>query len=72
MRTLSSLLAVFSLLLAVALALVPGLVLFAMLSFGLFLLALVAVLVGLENRTVRQHNPSMSPTRWRDGSSDRN
>jgi hypothetical protein len=67
---LSSLLAVFSLFLAVALLLVPGGVLFAMLSFGLFLRGLVGVLAGLEDRTVRQHNPSMNPRGWRDGSSD--
>jgi hypothetical protein len=47
---------------------VVGGVLFAFLFFGVFLLALVGVLAGLEDRTVRQHNPSMNPTRWRDGS----
>jgi len=39
-----------------------------MVFFGLFLLALVGVLVGVEDRTVRQHNPSLSPTEWRNGS----
>jgi hypothetical protein len=37
--------------------LVPGGSLFAMLTFGLFLLALVGVLAGLDDTTVRQHNP---------------
>ena len=39
-----------------------------LLFFPLFLLALVAVLSGLEDRTVRQYNPSMNSRRWRDGS----
>jgi hypothetical protein len=47
---------------------IVGGVLFAFMFFGLFLLALVGVLAGLEDRTVRQHNPSMDPRRWRDGS----
>jgi hypothetical protein len=47
---------------------VVGGVLFAFLFFGAFLLALVGVLAGLEDRTVRQHNPPMNPRRWRDGS----
>jgi hypothetical protein len=34
----------------------------------LFLPALVGVLAGLDDRTVHQHNPSMSPSEWRDGS----
>jgi hypothetical protein len=68
-RALSSLLAVFFLFLAVALLLVRGGVLFAILSFGLFLLGFVGVLAGLEDRTGRQHNPSMNPRGWRDGSS---
>ncbi len=42
--------------------------LLAVFPFGLFLLALVGVFGGLEDRTVRQHNPSMNPRRWRDGS----
>jgi hypothetical protein len=67
MRTLSSLAAVISLILTVAFMPVVGGVLFAMVFFGLFLLALVGVLGGLGNRTVRQHNPSMNPREWRDG-----
>ena len=34
----------------------------------LFLLGLAGVLAGLEDRTVRQHNPPVDPTGWRDGS----
>jgi hypothetical protein len=42
---------------------------FALFLFGpLFLLALVGVLAGLENPTVRQHEPALDPRRWRDGS----
>jgi hypothetical protein len=67
MRTLSSLAAVVSLILTVAFIPVVGGVLFAMVFFGLFLLALVGVLGGLGNRTVRQRNPSMNPSEWRDG-----
>jgi hypothetical protein len=40
-----------------------------MVFFGVFLLALVGVLGGLEDRTVRQHSPSLNPRGWRDGSS---
>ena len=68
MRTLTSLVAVVSLLLTVAFIPVVGGVLFSTVFFGLFLLALVGVLSGLEDRTVRQHNPSMNPREWRDGS----
>jgi hypothetical protein len=69
MRTLSSLTAVVSLILTVVFIPIVGGVLFAMVFFGLFLLALVGVLGGLEDRTVRQHNPSMNPREWRDGRS---
>jgi uncharacterized membrane protein len=34
---------------------------------GAFLLALVGVFSGLEDRTVRQHEPSMDPRGWRNG-----
>lgn len=67
MRMLSSLVAVVSLFLTVAFVPLVGGVLFAMVAFGLFLLALVAVLAEQEDRTVRQHNPSMNPRGWRDG-----
>jgi hypothetical protein len=68
MRILSSLVALGSLLGAVVLAPVYGAALFMLLLFGLFLLALVGVLSGVDDRTVRQHDPSMSATGWRDGS----
>jgi hypothetical protein len=45
----------------------PGGVVFAMFSFGLFLLAMLGVFAGIEDRTVRQHNPSMNPDEWRNG-----
>ena len=68
MRTLISLVAVVSLFLTVASLLVIGGVLFALLLFfPLFLLALAGVLAGLEDREVRQHNPSLNPSGWRDG-----
>jgi len=65
MRTLSSLVAVVSLILTVAFIPVVGGVIFSMVFFGLFLLALVGVVGGVEDRTVRQRNPSLSPTEWR-------
>lgn len=69
MRTLSSLVAVLSLLLTAASLMVIGGVVFAvLLFFPLFLLALLSIFAGMEGRAVRQHNPSMNPRRWRDGS----
>jgi hypothetical protein len=68
MRTLSSAVAVVSLLLAVALVPVIDGVLIAMFLVGLFLLALVGVVSRVEDRTVRQHDPAMDPRKWRDGS----
>ena len=69
MRTLSSLVAVISLLLTAASLMVIGGVVFALLLFfPLFLLALLGVFAGLEDRTVRQHNPTMDGTKWRNGS----
>lgn len=62
------LIAVLSLLGAVALLLVPGGVLIASFLLGAALLALTGGLGGLENRSVRQHDPPMNPTGWRDGS----
>jgi hypothetical protein len=65
----SALVAVVSLFLLVASLPVFGIgVLFALFLFGLFLLALVGVLAGLEDRTVRQHDPVLDPRRWRNGS----
>jgi hypothetical protein len=64
----SALVAVLSLALTLALLLLPGGVLFAPFSLGLFLLALTGVLGGVEDRTVRQHDPAMTPRSWREGS----
>jgi hypothetical protein len=62
-------LAVAALFLAVAALPVVGGVVFALLLFfPLFALALVGVLAGLDDRTVRQHNPSMDGRKWRNGS----
>jgi hypothetical protein len=55
----------------VALILVPGGVFFAILTFALFIFALIGVLAGLEDRTVGDHRPDMSATKWREGSSRR-
>jgi hypothetical protein len=69
MRTLSSLVTVISLLLTAASLMVIGGAVFALLLFfPLFLLALLGVFAGLEDRTVRQHNPSMDGAKWRNGS----
>ena len=70
MRTLTSLVATVSLLLTVAsLVVMGGVVLALLLFFPLFVFALVGVLAGLEDHTVHQHDPSLHPRRWRDGSS---
>jgi hypothetical protein len=66
-RTLSSFVSVASLFGAVALVPVIGGVLFALFLFGLFLLALVGIIGGLEDRTVRQHDPATDPKKWRNG-----
>ena len=63
----NALVAVLSLLGSLVLLLVPGGVLFAPFSLGLFLLALTGVLGGLGNRSVAQHDPEMNPRGWRDG-----
>jgi hypothetical protein len=61
-------LAVAGLLLAYASLLVIGGVILALfLFFPLFLLGLVGVLAGLEDRTVQQHNPTADGTKWRNG-----
>jgi hypothetical protein len=67
MRMISSLVAIGSLFLAVAFVPVIGAALIVLLLFGVFLLALVGVFSGLENRTVRQHEPVLDGRRWRDG-----
>lgn len=65
MKILSSSVAIGSLVGAVVLAPVYGAALFMLLLFGLFLLALVGVLSGIDDRTVQQHDPSMNPRGWR-------
>ena len=64
----SAFVAVSSLFASVALLVVPGGALIAPFSLGLSLLALVGVMGGLENRTVRQRDPELDPRGWRDGS----
>ena len=68
MLMLSSSLAVAALVGVIALAPVFGGALFVLLLLGLFLLALVGVLSGVDDRSVPQHDPAMEPSRWRDGS----
>jgi hypothetical protein len=68
MSAFSAVVATLSLLLTLALLPVPGGIILAIFPLGLFALALLGVLAGLEDRTVRQHDPSMNPTAWRDGS----
>ena len=68
MGTVSALIAVLSLLAAVALVPVVGGVLFGMVLIGAFFLALVGAIAGTGDRTVRQHDPSMDPRGWRNGS----
>ena len=68
MRIFSAFVAVASLFLTVALLPVPGGVLFAMFTFGMFLLAMGGVFAGLEDRTVSRRDVSVDPTRWRNGS----
>ncbi len=60
--------AALSLLGATASLLVPGGVLLAPLLLGAALLALTGGLGGLEDRSVRQHDPPMNPKGWRDQS----
>jgi hypothetical protein len=68
MRTFSALIAVGSLLGAVVfIPLIVG-ALLSLILVGLFLLALVGVFSGLEDHTVRQHDPPMDPKGWRNGS----
>jgi hypothetical protein len=67
MRTLSALVAVLLLLGAAAMLPLMGAVLFAAVLFGGFLLALVGIFSGLEERTVEQHDPALDPEGWRRG-----
>jgi hypothetical protein len=64
----SALIAVTSLFLLVATLAVFGGVVLAPFIFGLFALALVGVLGQVPDRSVRQHNPDLDPTGWREGS----
>lgn len=68
MRIISSLIAVGALFGALALTPVLGGVILGFVLLAVFLLALFGVMAGLEDRTVRQRNPSMDPTAWRNGS----
>ena len=68
MRTFSASVALGSLFLGIAVVPVVGAAVITMLLFGLFFLALAGVLAAVEDRTVRQRNPSMNATKWRDGS----
>jgi hypothetical protein len=67
-RLISSVVAVGSLFLAIALVPVIGAALIVLLLFGAFLLALVGVFSGLDDRTVRQHDAVLDGRRWREGS----
>lgn len=67
MRMISSLVAVSSLFLAVALVPVVGAALLVLLLFGVFLLALVGVFSGMDDRTVRQHDAVLDGRTWREG-----
>ncbi len=72
MQTLSAFIAISSLLLGIAsIATLIGAVLALFVFFPLFLLGLGGVLAGLEDREVRQHNPSVNATEWRDSSAGR-
>lgn len=68
MRAMLASIAVLSLFTAVALVPVLGAVFVGLTLVGLAGLALAGVLAGLEDTTVPQRNPSLEPTRWRDGS----
>lgn len=67
MKRFSSLVAITALFSTVVLIPIYGAVLFAFILFGLFLLALVGVIGGQEDRTVRQHDPVADPKGWRHG-----
>jgi hypothetical protein len=67
MKTFLSFVAITALFGTVAFIPIYGGVLFAFILFGLFLLAIVGVIGGQEDRTVRQHDARTDPTGWRDG-----
>lgn len=64
----SSVVAVFSLFLAVAFVPVVGAALLVLILLGVFVLALVGVVGRLGDRNVHQHDPVLDPRGWRDGS----
>ena len=68
--TMSGIVAAVSLFLTAAslLAAPAGGVVFTPFLFGLFLLALLGVFGGLEDRRVRQHNPVLDGVTWRNDS----
>jgi len=68
MRLFSALIAIISLLGAVAFVPLIFGALLSLILVGAFLLAVAGVLSGLEDHTVRQHDPAMDPTGWRNGS----
>jgi hypothetical protein len=70
MTTLSSLVALVALGLTIAFLPVIGGALFALVFFGLFVLALVGVLGGVDDHTVRQKDVPTDPTGWRKGAKD--
>jgi hypothetical protein len=65
MKAFASIAALTALVGAVVLVPVYGGILFSFILFGAFLLALVGVIGEAEDRTVRQHEPSMDPDGWR-------
>ena len=69
MTALSSLAALVTLGLTIAFLPVIGGALFAMVFFGLFVLALVGVLTGVDDHTVSQKDVPTDPTGWRNGGS---
>ena len=70
MTVLSSLVALVALGLTIAFLPIIGGALFALVFFGLFVLALVGVLGGVDDHTVRQKDVPMDPTGWRKGAKD--
>lgn len=65
MRSVSATIAIVSLVGVIVMAPIYGAALFMLLLFGLFLLALVGVLSGVDDRSVPQHDPAMDPKGWR-------
>ena len=70
MNAVSSLVALIAPSLTIAFLPVIGGALFAMVFFGLFVLALVGVLTSVDDHTVRQKDAPTDPTAWRNGGSN--